>query len=222
MMRKRFLSACWLDNAPFVGNNKCQLVNVGDEITPDDVLILWGGEDIRPELYNHPRHRSTGALSPRDLVEWELLKRAIRIGASIIGICRGAQLLCAAAGGSLIQDVYGHVGDHSIVTNTGETYTVNSLHHQQMYLEELNPEDYTILAASSIQLGHEKPSHLAVIGYYHQWKDNQCIEVSHEPEAVWFNKIKGLAIQWHPEYLPANHSSQEYVGKLVNQFLLEQ
>lgn len=214
MNKRRFLSASWLETAPFMDGHEVVVIKSPDSIQPNDVLVLWGGEDIRPALYNHPRHSSTGRDSERDVIEWALLQRAIDSDIPIIGICRGAQMLCARAGGSLVQDVRGHSGHHFIYTTENKKYVVNSIHHQQMYLEEIFPEKYTTLAWAMT-----KEDDL-VVGHSHEWKDNQPIKVSHEPEAVWFPEIKGLAIQWHPEYMENDHPTQDYVNRLVKHYAL--
>lgn len=212
MTRAMFLSATYDEFAPFMEDADYLRINSKEEVVPNSILVLWGGEDINPELYNHPRHTKTGRPSQRDDREWGMIKRAIELSIPIVGICRGAQMLCAAAGGSLIQDVKGHAGPfHLIETDLGKIYQVNSIHHQQLYLEDMPTEDYKLLAKAYHPTNN-------LVGFHHQWKNNQDIKVYHEPEAVWFPKIKGLAIQWHPEYMMATHKTQEYVKLLVNTY----
>jgi len=148
-----------------------------------------------------------------------LAKHAIAKGMPIVGICRGAQLLCALAGGSLIQDVRGHAGANHMVQDvrTNELTAVNSLHHQQLYLEEMPNDSYELLA-TAVHSYNTKANPISV-GSGHTWKNNAPIYVKYEPEAVWFPKIKGLAIQWHPEYLNNNHPSQVYVQQLFDEFI---
>lgn len=58
-----------------------------------------------------------------------------------------------------------------------------------------------------------------LVGYDHSWKDGVPKPIKYEPEAVWFPTIKGLAIQWHPEYLNDAHPSQVYVQQLFDEFI---
>ena len=67
-------------------------------------------------------------------MEWAWMIEAQNLGISIIGVCRGAQFLCAFAGGKLIQHMTGHHGDHSITTVDGRVYQSSSDHHQLMDL----------------------------------------------------------------------------------------
>lgn len=220
MSYKKFFSATFLETAPFMDGSEIVTIRNPDHLSDDGILVLWGGEDISPRLYKHPRHPTTGPDSGRDLIEVRLANRAIELGIPIIGICRGAQLLCALAGGSLIQDVRGHSGHHFIVTSTGEQYTVNSIHHQQLYLAEMSKDDYELLAHAEAvkQLEDGTTVFSNLVGNNHQWKDGIPITVEYEPEAVWFPKIKGLAIQWHPEYMSEAAPVQKYVQTLVDQY----
>ncbi|HXF23138.1 MAG TPA: gamma-glutamyl-gamma-aminobutyrate hydrolase family protein, partial [Gemmatimonadaceae bacterium] len=71
-----------------------------------DALVLTGGADLDPALYDAPRHPMLGPVSDiRDHWEIALVKAAKRRGTPLLAICRGAQLLNVALGGSLIQDI---------------------------------------------------------------------------------------------------------------------
>lgn len=79
-----------------------------------DGLILAGGADIDPGSYGQPRHEATtGLRADRDAAELPLAVAALDRDLPLLGICRGAQILNVARGGSLIQhlpDVVGHDG----------------------------------------------------------------------------------------------------------------
>jgi gamma-glutamyl-gamma-aminobutyrate hydrolase PuuD len=113
------------------------------------ILLLHGGEDISPTIYNaekHPLGNGSETLSYRDERETTLVRRAIELGIPIFGICRGAQLLCAMAGGDLFQHVHGHSGNHKIITKYGQTLTTTSIHHQMMNPFILPEDEYELLA----------------------------------------------------------------------------
>lgn len=77
-----------------------------------DGLIITGGRDVNPESYGRLRHPTTDEpMGERDAWEFALLRAALRRGMPVLGICRGAQVLNVALGGSLHQhlpDVLGH------------------------------------------------------------------------------------------------------------------
>lgn len=200
-MIRRFASVLWLDTHPWDTLWPFPGVRVSspDELQDGDILILHGGQDISPSLYKQKRNKLTAAEdtpSERDALEWALLLRAKEMKLPIIGICRGAQMLCAAAGGTLVQHVNGHSGSHNIRTNNREVLRVNSIHHQMM-----NPANthHVVLATAF-------PSKSDVyVG------ENTFITMKEEPELVYFHELKGLGIQWHPEMLSKNDKATGYL-----------
>jgi putative glutamine amidotransferase len=71
-----------------------------------DGLLLTGGGDVDPELYGEPRHESVEDAEPgRDRFEIDLTRRALAADLPILAICRGAQVLNVATGGTLVQDI---------------------------------------------------------------------------------------------------------------------
>lgn len=114
-------------------------------------LVLTGGRDLDPGSYGQPRHPETDEPGgDRDAWEFALLTEALRRGLPVLGICRGAQVLNVALGGTLHQhlpDVLGHGGHRAgnavfsprpvaTVPGTrlagllGESITASCYHHQ--------------------------------------------------------------------------------------------
>lgn len=77
-----------------------------------DGLILTGGKDVDPARYGQAPHPTTDEPDRvRDAWEFALLGEALRRGLPVLGICRGAQVLNVALGGTLTQhlpEVIGH------------------------------------------------------------------------------------------------------------------
>lgn len=77
-------------------------------------LVVTGGKDVDPAAYGQVRHPATDEPAcDRDAWEFALLAEALSRGLPVLGICRGAQLLNVALGGTLHQhlpDVLGHCG----------------------------------------------------------------------------------------------------------------
>lgn len=80
-----------------------------------DGLIITGGRDVDPAAYGSAPHPATDEPTAdsrtRDVFELALLRSALRRGLPVLGICRGAQVLNVALGGTLHQhlpDVVGH------------------------------------------------------------------------------------------------------------------
>ena len=185
-----------------------------------DAFILWGGTDIHPSFYRAQPHRMNGAPifpSERDLWEWKAMQYCKAHGIPIIGICRGAQFLCAFAGGQLIQHVSGHGGPHhEVVTNDGEVFLTNSYHHQMLDVWGTNHKliAWSKKAQSNEYYGErsETPDHIKEQIAKGTWK---------EPEIVFFPEVKGLAIQGHPEWAgPELKEFRDISVKLVLDYLL--
>jgi putative glutamine amidotransferase len=71
-----------------------------------DGVLLTGGGDIDPVFYGENRHQSVEDAEPgRDEFEIDLARRAMEQDLPILAICRGAQVLNVAAGGTLVQDI---------------------------------------------------------------------------------------------------------------------
>jgi putative glutamine amidotransferase len=80
-----------------------------------DGLIITGGRDVDPATYGQPPHPATDPPGDdnrlRDAWEMALFTGAMRRGMPVLGICRGAQVINVAMGGTLHQhlpDVLGH------------------------------------------------------------------------------------------------------------------
>ncbi len=114
-----------------------------DENDSCGALLLPGGGDIDPALYGQPLAGSVGIDAVRDKREAELTEKFVKAGRPVFGICRGVQMINVFFGGTLRQDIPGHNqiegkdrlhGSHTVdpllISLYGESFTVNSSHHQ--------------------------------------------------------------------------------------------
>jgi len=206
----RLVSALFHDWGPFgslPGVEDFAVVDHHSELQKGDILIVHGGADISPALYNKKVSSYTWAKevpSRQDRIEFDLMKRACELEAPIIGICRGGQMLCALAGGYLIQHVNNHGGGHNVRTNEGRIIRVNSLHHQMMQPGNAKHE--------LIAWADERRSDV----YY---DEDNLVEVDIEPEYIYFPDVKGFAIQWHPEMMDGDAEANQYLLKDIGERL---
>jgi putative glutamine amidotransferase len=88
-----------------------------------DGICLSGGPDLDPDAYGAlERHAELGPTEPSlDAFELSLARAADARGLPVLGICRGAQALNVARGGTLHQHVPGH---RQTAPGTATTHTV--------------------------------------------------------------------------------------------------
>ncbi|HEV3172540.1 MAG TPA: gamma-glutamyl-gamma-aminobutyrate hydrolase family protein [Actinocrinis sp.] len=83
-------------------------------VAPLHALLLAGGPDIDPQHYAAQRQLATVEVRPqRDAWELALLDAALDRDIPVLGICRGAQLLNIARGGTLHQHLPEEIGHES-------------------------------------------------------------------------------------------------------------
>lgn len=171
---------------------------IDDFISIIDGLLLSGGVDADPILYNEEPHPALGRIDvDRDNVEIKLILKAISIGLPIFGICRGIQMLNVAAGGTLYQDINasfnnvlkhrqnapGYYGTHTIEVHNESRLLkiighskirVNSFHHQA--IKEVAP-GFTVSAVAND----------GIIEGIESINNNFAIGVQFHPELMWQN-----------------------------------
>ncbi len=175
-----------------------------------DGLILSGGGDVDPACYAAETTPQVGGVDPnRDRTEITLARWALARQKPLFGICRGLQLLNVACGGTLYRDtsehpdalphsLYPHLPfdllahpvtvapDSRLAAITGSTtFAVNSLHHQAC-----------ASVAPTLRVVAHAPDGAV-----------EAVELPDHPFA--------LAVQWHPEALPAAPESAALFRALV-------
>jgi putative glutamine amidotransferase len=81
-----------------------------------DGLLLSGGQDIDPHFFGEEPHPAIGRINPcRDELEIALCLEAVRHKIPVFGICRGMQLMNAAMGGDLYQDLSAQASSDKLI-----------------------------------------------------------------------------------------------------------
>ena len=140
---------------PLLEGNETTLRGIYEHL---DGLFLPGGVDVDPAAYGEPRTALCGRTDPaRDWTELLFVRWALVDRKPVLAVCRGAQLVNVAVGGSLYQDVGAQHPDaikhdhfpvagrrrdelaHEVRLAAGsrlqtllgtDTIAVNSMHHQ--------------------------------------------------------------------------------------------
>ncbi|MHC5268180.1 gamma-glutamyl-gamma-aminobutyrate hydrolase family protein [Enterococcus sp. LJL98] len=158
-----------------------------------DRLIIAGGQDIQPQLYQQEPSRFLGETNPaRDEFELALILEAAKQEKPILGICRGMQLLNVAFGGSLCQDLSLH-----------PSATLPHVQEQSM-----NEPSHLISIAPKSWLDSFLPSTYLVNSAHHQAIDQlaSTFKISATAADGVIESIEAkdsqkkiLGVQWHPE-----------------------
>lgn len=165
-------------------------------------LILWGGEDVWPGFYGADPHPKAGPFNPeRDIREVRLIKAAMALDQPIVGICRGAQLLCVANNGSLWQHSLGHNQAHDIITKDLEVFKDVSADHHQIMRPEGKCEVLAYAEGPTIAYGAT---------------DKQVV-LARVPEVIWWPETKCLGIQPHPEWEPKGSAFVQWINEVMKE-----
>jgi len=180
-------------------------------IADADIIILPGGADINPAIYGKQPHPTSYWSESRDEKEISVFRQT-RPDQVVLGICRGAQMLCALFGGILVQNCHHHAGCRHGITNGEKTYAITSIHHQMMYPFDLPKDVYDMLYVSSERLSDV---------YQGDGVDPQKVIDNGEPEIVLFHKPDmplSLAVQGHPEMMAGSEVSN-MISDLLTSYL---
>lgn len=188
-----------------------------------DGLLLSGGADLDPALYRGALHlpadeadRGEALVAEttplRDDAELHLLAEAERRGIPVLGICRGAQLMNVAHGGTLYHDL---AAQHAPAPGT-----LALVHNEYM---DGRPSHTVEVRAETLLAKLTGPGPLAVNSLHHQairdvgeglvvsaTASDGVVEAVERPGARFM-----LGVQWHPEY----HADRAPMARIFRAFV---
>jgi putative glutamine amidotransferase len=162
-----------------------------------DGLVLQGGADVSPSSYGEePLRPEWSGDVIRDRHEIAAIEVALALGKPILGVCRGAQVLNVARGGSLYQDINTQVPD--------------SLVHRDWHRYEIIEHAVTLAAGSWLSGVYAGASELLTNTVHHQAIKQLAPGfqiAARAPDGI-VEAIENIAddrwlvgVQWHPEWL---------------------
>lgn len=163
-----------------------------------DGVMLTGGVDVDPSAYGDAERHPTVETDPaRDDYELELARLALAGDLPVLAICRGAQVLNVAAGGTLVQDI--------------PTASPDALAHQQTHAKNALVHDVTVTPGTCLSVLLDRRLQggraMAVNSRHHQsvkqpapgfvvsaTAPDGVVEAIEKPSARFC-----VGVQWHPE-----------------------
>lgn len=180
-----------------------------------DALVLMGGADVCPESYGEqalrPEWRGDRV---RDDYEIGLYRAFVARGKPVLGVCRGAQLVNVAQGGTLYQDL--------------ATQQPHALAHRNWAIYEANSHAVAIVPGSGLARLYPDTALVKTNSIHHQAvKDlgrDLVVEARSEPDLVveairWQGPSYVFAVQWHPEFHPPGDASYVDDTPILDEFL---
>jgi putative glutamine amidotransferase len=170
-------------------------------------LVLPGGGDVDPAAYGEDASPTVaGVDAARDAWELACALAALDRRMPMLAICRGAQVLNVALGGTLVQDI----GEA-----TGERHGWAERYLEPVHAVTLSPTCRLAIVLGTTEVGANSLHHQAVgvpgrgvtaVG----WAPDGTVEaiaVADHPEVV--------AVQWHPELMEEDALQQRLFSDLV-------
>ncbi len=175
-----------------------------------DGILFSGGGDIGMEYSpGEPHPRIDGVDLARDSVELKLIQAAASDGKPFLGICRGCQVMNVALGGTLythIPDQLPNALDHDYPGNMRRVLVHQVKLEEGTHIAEIHNEPILRVNSLHHQGLKDIPPSLRIAGY----APDGLVEAIELPDHPF-----GLAVQWHPEWLMDQKSTQNLFMKFV-------
>ena len=170
-----------------------------------DGLLVGGGDDIGAQIYGGMPVPDVRVDPERDRLELEALEHFLPTGKPVFGVCRGAQMLNVALGGSLHSDIY-------------------EVYEKAPRLRTVLPRKTVCLAADTTLLRICRKPELRVNSLHHQAVDRlgddlriaakDTVGIVQAVECSATNYFR-VGVQWHPEFLPYRPSQMRLFRSFV-------
>jgi len=184
-----------------------------------DGILLPGGEDMDPARYGAERHPQLGPTDgERDRTELLLTGWALDAGMPLLGVCRGAQVINVACGGTLYQDLHSERPDlekhdyfppkferfritHHVEVAAGsllaralgDAHEVNSMHHQGIATLGAGLRAVAV-AEDGLVEGVEMPGLPFVLGV--QWHPEELANTDPHSGSLFYEFVRAAAGDW--------------------------
>ena len=167
-------------------------------LTDVEGLVLTGGEDIDPACFGESPHPATGAAHRRrDEYELALARAAHERRVPTLAICRGAQVLNVALGGTLVQDIPAQ-------RPTAIAHDVQDRRGDRVHGIDIERGSNLARIVGDTSIATNSSHHQAVHALGRELRitartEDGIVEAFEPTDPAWWM----VAVQWHPEELTA-------------------
>ncbi len=183
---------------------------------PDDLaasfdgLLLVGGGDVAPTEYGAEAHPETSSVDPaRDGLEIGLVRAADATGLPTLAICRGAQVVNVAFGGTLLQHL---PDDPARISHRSDEGMPERLHEVKVLESSQVAASCGGVVVRGVSRHHQGIDRVGEGLDPVAWAEDGLVEAV-ERSHGWL-----VAVQWHPEVTAAKDSAaQGLFDALVHQ-----
>lgn len=167
-----------------------------------DGLILTGGPDVDPDHYDGLPHKMIYGIDPeRDTMELALARLVAAQDQPTLCICRGAQVMNVALGGTLVEHLPDEVGEQ--VTHR-DPRSIWAVHPVQVEADSQLAEVLQTTATAPNSWHHQAIRHPAPTVKVVARAADGTIEAAEKPDHPWL-----ILVQWHPEATAMSDPTQQ-------------
>lgn len=181
-------------------------ITAGDDHVCRDLdgLLIGGGDDVAPTLYGGEIDPAIRIDAERDRLELRCISQADRSKLPVLGICRGAQILNVARGGSLHQEIAPFITDHHHRRTALPRKVIRITPHSQLHY---------LLGALHVRVNaiHHQAIDKLGDGLMIVARDRYGLVQAVERRAGRFI----MGVQWHPEFLMFSAGQRRLFKALV-------
>lgn len=174
-------------------------------------LVLTGGEDVDPHRFGQEPHPQTGAPhQARDAYELSLARSAFERRVPTLAICRGAQVMNVALGGTLVQDI---ASQHP----SGIDHDQSGRRNDRVHEVEIDRHSRLAGIVGSARIFTNSSHHQSIdrvgdgLRVVARSSDG-IVEGAESTDPAWWM----VAVQWHPEELTT--TAEDWDRRLFSAF----
>lgn len=159
-----------------------------------DGFLFTGGDDVDSSIYNMELTYSVDTFLLKDKMECLYIHTILEMNKPILGICRGLQILNAALGGTLYQDLGKEYQEKNLLIHKQQIARDQTIHSVTIQKESLL---YSIIKKEKYDvnsLHHQAVREVAKPLTVTAVADDGMVEACEKPDSKFV-----LAVQWHPE-----------------------